>query len=141
MNLQEIINATFGSLTHPEQIANLCRERHIQGFVGHFTSCPMVKLVREQIDLPVGFTMGKKFGQGRWVVAYFDKQVSLPAHLVCEQFADGYDSGAYKDLVSFNKENEDEKGSADSTSSAVGLPGVPRSEAKPSDLPGECSGG
>lgn len=96
--LQQVVTELFGNLTEPSQIAEQCLIKEIKGFRGNPTSCPMVKLVREQVDFPVAFSLGKKLGTGQWWVLGPDKSVSTPAPMVCDQFSDQFDKGKHPGL-------------------------------------------
>jgi hypothetical protein len=104
--LKKLVEETFGSMKSPDEIAQLCRDRQIQGFQGHFTSCPMVKLIREQVDFQVGFTMGKKLGSGSWSWVTYDRMVGFQSPFVCDEFSDNFDIGKYPDLIAFPKKEE-----------------------------------
>lgn len=97
--LKETIRNLFGSSNDPEQIRKMCQDRHIQGFTVNSTSCPMVKLVREQVDFPVAFTFGKKEGSGRWIYYSHTSDISIPSPMVCEIFADNFDNKVYPELI------------------------------------------
>lgn len=101
--LKEVVDSVFGKLTDPEQIAQLCRERQIQGFTYNSASCPMAKLVREQVDFPVGFAMGKKIGTGVWFINNHEKP-SIPAPVICDNFVNQFDAGYYKDLIAWRED-------------------------------------
>lgn len=104
--LKSVVAELFSQLDNPDQIANLCRERQIQGFLVNCTSCPMVKLVREYVDFQIAFTMGKKIGSGNWLVVEDEKQTSFPAPQVCDEFSDRFDCKLYSDLIAFGDQTE-----------------------------------
>lgn len=65
----------------------------------------MVKLLREQVDFPIAFSLGKKIGTGRWHVG----TESFVAPEVCDKFSDLFDSKAYPDLIAFHEKEIDKK--------------------------------
>lgn len=105
MRLGQVVVELFGSLDNADQIAQMCRERQIQGFLNSSNSCPMTKMVRENVKFPIAFTTGKKLGTGQFHAVLCDRSIAIPAPIVCDEFADNFDSGKYPDLVAFgNKE-------------------------------------
>lgn len=70
----------------------------------------MAKLVREQVDFPVAFSLGKKLGTGQWWV--LDERLGFDSPLVCDQFSADFDGGAYPDLVADTKTALDSPASA-----------------------------
>jgi hypothetical protein len=94
--LKKVVLEIFGGMTEPHQIAELCRASEIVGFKQNVTSCPMVKLVRSQVDFMVGFTMNNNVGY--WWCFTKEGTANFQSLAVCERFSTEFDNGKYPDL-------------------------------------------
>lgn len=99
--LKKVLEDTFSNLNNPDQIAELCRQRQIQGFINNETSSPMVKLVREQVDFGVSFTIGKTMSGGVWWCFNKEYELRIPSPQVCSEFTQKFNNEEYPDLIAF----------------------------------------
>ena len=61
----------------------------------------MVKLIREQTDFWVAFSVGNKRGSGYWWIFNRDERIGVPSPIICELFAEKFDNKVYPELVAF----------------------------------------
>ncbi len=99
---KKLIISTFGDVKDPDQIAELCRKKEIEGFVSNSTSCPMVKLIKDQFcDYNVAFSVDRI---SYWWVFDAQNSIYFKSPEVCEEFSKRFDEGKYPDLIAWSND-------------------------------------